>query len=49
MRRKRFWAQPKAEKLIRRGPHHYVIVGKTPEGRPVEIRLSPVKFTMEGA
>jgi hypothetical protein len=40
--------QPKAEKLVRRGPRRYFLLGKTPDGRPVEIRLVAGAFLMEG-
>jgi len=43
-----FFVQPKAEKLVCRGPREYVIVGKAPDGRQIETRLSPVRFTIEG-
>ena len=44
MRPEPFFAQPKVEKLVQRGPRRYFLVGKTADGRPVEIRLSAVKF-----
>ena len=46
--KKPFFVQPKAEKLIRRGPCEYFIVGRTPDGRRIETRLSSVTFRMEG-
>jgi hypothetical protein len=43
-----FFVQPKGEKLVRRRPCEYFIIGRTPDGRPIEIRLTPFTFTMEG-
>jgi hypothetical protein len=45
---KPIFVQPKVEKLVRRGPRDYFIIGKKPDGSPVEIRLSAVSFQMEG-
>jgi hypothetical protein len=39
---------PKVDKLVRRGPRAYFIVGNKPDGSPVEIRLTAVSFHMEG-
>jgi hypothetical protein len=38
----------KAEKLIRRRPREYFMVGKKPDGSPVEVRLTAGSFHMEG-
>jgi hypothetical protein len=43
-----FFVQPKAEKLVRRGPREYYIVGRRPDGSAIETRLSAVSFRMEG-
>jgi hypothetical protein len=40
--------QPRAEKLVRRGPRKYFLVGKKPDGSRVEIRLTAGSFHMEG-
>jgi hypothetical protein len=45
---KPIFVQPKSEKLVRRGPRKYFIVGKKPDGSPVEIRLTAGSFHMEG-
>jgi hypothetical protein len=45
---KPFFVQPRAEKLIRRGPCEYFIVGKTPDGRQINTRLTSVTFKTEG-
>jgi hypothetical protein len=39
---KPIFVQPKVEKLVRRGPRDYVIIGKKSDRSPVEIRLSAV-------
>jgi hypothetical protein len=38
----------KAEKLVRRGAREYFMVGRKPDGREVEIRLTSGSFHMEG-
>ena len=45
---KPFFVQSKAERLVHRGPCDYFLVGKTPDGREVEARLTSVTFKMEG-
>ena len=45
---KQFFVAAKAEKLLRRGPCEYVLVGKKPDGRRVEARLTSVTFEIEG-
>jgi hypothetical protein len=45
---KRFFVPAKAEKLVRRNPREYFMVGKKPDGSPVEIRLTARSFHMEG-
>jgi hypothetical protein len=44
-----FFVQPKAEKLVRRGPHEYFIFRRKPEGRLAETRLGPPPFKTRGA
>jgi hypothetical protein len=46
--KKPIFVQPKAEKLVRRGPRKYFIVGKKPDGSSVEIRLAAGSFHMDG-
>jgi hypothetical protein len=46
--RKAFFVPAKAEKLVRRGPREYFIVGTKPDGREVEVRLTAGTFHMEG-
>ena len=46
---KPFSVAAKAEKLVRRGPCEYFIVGKKPDGREVEARLTAATFKVEGA
>ncbi len=36
----------KAEKLVRRGPCEYFMIGRKPDGREVEVRLTSVSFKM---
>ena len=43
-----WFVQPKFEKLVRRGPREYVIVGKQHDGEPIEVRLSPASFMWLG-
>ena len=38
---KAYYVAAKAEKLVRRGPREYVMVGKKPDGSEVEVRLTP--------
>jgi hypothetical protein len=38
----------KAEKLVRRAPRHYFMVGRKPDGSTVEVRLTSGTFHMEG-
>ena len=45
---KPFFVPATAEKLVRRSPREYFIVGKKPDGSPVEIRLTAGSFHMEG-
>ena len=45
---KPFFVPAKAEKLVRRGPCEYFLVGKKPDGREVEVRLTSVRFRIEG-
>jgi hypothetical protein len=45
---KPFFVPAKAEKLVRRSPHEYFMVGKKPDGSPVEVRLTAGSFHMEG-
>jgi hypothetical protein len=44
-----FFVQPKAEKLVRRGPGEYFIVWRKPDGRLAESRLGPAPFKTGGA
>jgi hypothetical protein len=46
--RKAFFVPAKPEKLVRRGPRHYFMVGKKPDGREVEVRLTAGRLHMEG-
>ena len=43
-----YWCQLKPEKLVRRGPRHYVVVGSKPDGTRVETRLTAGSVHMEG-
>jgi hypothetical protein len=45
---KPFFAAAKAEKLVRRGAREYFMLGKKPDGSPVEIRLTAGSFHIEG-
>ena len=45
---KRFFVAATAEKLVRRGPRKYFMVGRKPDGGEVEVRLGAVTFEMEG-
>jgi hypothetical protein len=38
----------RAEKLVRRGPGEYSLIGRKPDGRQVEARLTAATFKMEG-
>ncbi len=44
---KPFFVQAKAEKLVRRGPREYFLVGKKPDGREVEAQLTAVTLRLE--
>jgi len=47
--RTRLFAPAKAERLIRRGPRRYFMVGRKPDGGSVEVRLAGgASFHMEG-
>jgi hypothetical protein len=47
--RKPVYVPAKAERLVRRSPGEYFIVGKKPDGSPVEVRLSAgASFHTEG-
>ena len=41
---KLLFVQPKGEKLVRRGRSEFFLVGKTPDGRQVETRLTAGRF-----
>jgi hypothetical protein len=43
-----YWCHAKPEKLVRRGPRHYVMVGSKPDGTRVETRLTAGSVHMEG-
>jgi hypothetical protein len=43
-----FFVPAKGEKLVRRSPREYFMVGKKPDGSPVEVRLTAGSFHMEG-
>lgn len=45
---KPFFVAAKAEKLVRRSPREYFMVGRRPDGRQVEIRLTSGSFHVEG-
>jgi hypothetical protein len=45
---KPYYVQPKAEKLVRRGPCEYYIIACKPDGSRMEIRLLPGRFQMKG-
>jgi hypothetical protein len=45
---KPWWIVGKCERLERRGPHEFVIVGKTFDGRAAEARIVPLTFEMRG-
>jgi hypothetical protein len=46
---KLYFVPARAEKLVRRGPRDYFMVGKRPDGSAAEVRLSGgVSFHMEG-
>jgi hypothetical protein len=47
-RREPYFVQPKVEKLVRRGPREYVMVGTKPDGEPIEVRLAPASFRSMG-
>jgi hypothetical protein len=42
------WIVGKPERLDRRGPCEYVIVGRTHDGRPAEARIMPMSVKMKG-
>jgi hypothetical protein len=42
------FAAARAEKLVRRGAREYFMVGRRPDGREVEVRLTSGSFHMEG-
>jgi hypothetical protein len=46
--KKPIWTHAKPEKLVRRGPRHYLVVGTKPDGARVEARLAAGSFHMEG-
>jgi hypothetical protein len=43
-----FFVPAKAEKLVRRSPREYFLVGRKPDGREVEVRLTAGEFRIEG-
>lgn len=45
--RKAFFVPAKAEKLVRRSPREYFLVGRKPDGRQVEVRLTAGTFRTE--
>jgi hypothetical protein len=45
---KPFFVSAKAEKLVRRSPREYFMVGRKPDGSEVEARLTSGTFKMEG-
>jgi hypothetical protein len=45
---KPFFVPAKAEKLVRRSPREYFLVGRKPDGREVEVRLTAAVFRLEG-
>ena len=42
------WIQAKGNRLERRAPGEYFIVGRTHDGRTAEARVVPMTFTMRG-
>jgi hypothetical protein len=46
--RKPLFVPAKAEKFVRRSPREYFLVGRKPDGREVEVRLSAGAFRMDG-
>jgi hypothetical protein len=34
--------QPRYEKIVMRGPHHFELVAKLPSGEPINVRLAPL-------
>jgi hypothetical protein len=44
---KPFFVPARAEKLVRRGPREYFMVGRKPDGHEVEVRLTAGTFRME--
>jgi hypothetical protein len=42
------WIAGKCERLERRGPGHFVIVGKTLDDRRAEARLASIRLEMRG-
>jgi hypothetical protein len=45
---KPFFVPARAEKLVRRDPRQYFMVGRKPDGREVEVRLTSGTFKTEG-
>jgi hypothetical protein len=45
---KRYYVQPKAEKLVRRGPAEYHIIARKPDGSRMEVRLMPARSEKRG-
>ena len=45
---KPFFVAARAERLVRRAPREYFMVGRKPDGREVEVRLGPASFKIEG-
>ena len=45
---KPFFVAAKAERLVRRGPCEYFLVGRKSDGREVEARLTSVALRTEG-
>jgi hypothetical protein len=45
---KRLFVPAKAEKLVRRSPREYFLVGRKPDGREVEVRLTAGAFRIQG-
>ncbi len=46
---KPFFVPARPEKLVRRGPREYFIVGRKPDGSEVEARLTSVTFEADSA
>jgi hypothetical protein len=43
-----YYVQPKAEKLVRRGPREYYIIARKRDGSRIEVRLLGARLQMEG-